>query len=162
MTAERFDSILRTLSKMPQLPGLSFRGRAPGSTFGRGEGQLIVTKLTTATSRDVRVATENFTTDGVFAIVGKTGRAIEQYVPHPEEREVVFLPFTMLLVIKNARVGNLPVTIVEQLDFDHPPESPGRGGVNELGGRVAAAILAARKQPEVVLTNQGKYSGDIE
>ncbi len=69
---QRFDrkvaELLKALGKVPPRRGISYHGRPPGSTFGR-EGQALVTRLLTATSRDMWVATENFTADGLYVLI---------------------------------------------------------------------------------------------
>ena len=119
---------------------MTFRGRLLDSSYGR-EGQVIVTRELTATSRSVAVATENLTAPALYVVLGRTGRAIETLSHHPGEREVVFLPATMFSVVRSARIDDLPVTIVEQLNPEVAELDEPLGTLDEIAafavGRVA-------------------------
>ncbi|WP_191277546.1 hypothetical protein [Nocardioides flavus (ex Wang et al. 2016)] len=60
--------LLSALGKLPPHRGVTFRGRTLGSEFG-GEGQVVVTRELTATSRSVAVATENFTVPALHVVI---------------------------------------------------------------------------------------------
>lgn len=153
-------ALLVALEKLPPHRGVSFRGRSLDSSFGR-EGQVIVTRELTATSRSVAVATENLTSPALYVVLGRTGRAIEDLSRHPHEREVVFLPASVFKVVMSARVDDLPVTIVEQLnpelgDLDEP-----LGTLEEIAAFTVARVGEARDQAPVEVTSPGKFAGDI-
>src|SRR5690606_24607890 len=106
------DELLAALEKLPAASGVTYRGlsadaAAPASTF--------VTHEFTATSRDPRVATENFTASAVVAIAGRTGRDIAFLAHNPAEAEVVFLPGTILRPVSSVLVVYLTVHITEEL-----------------------------------------------
>ncbi len=158
---EAVATLLRGLSRLPGYDGVTFRGRPAGARFGAAAGQVLVSTGLVATSRDPRVASENFTVEEMYAVVGNAGRAIESLSQHPDEHEVVFLPATMFLVLKRARVGDLPVTVVEQLDPQRDPADGGSASLEEVAGRIAAAVLSARERADTAVHSPGKFVGDI-
>jgi hypothetical protein len=83
---------------MPSYDGISFRGRSASAALGHS-GQVVVSSGLVSTSQDIRVATENFSCEGIYAVVGNSGRSISSYSQHPHEKEIVFLPSTMFLVV---------------------------------------------------------------
>ena len=157
---EAVATLLSGLRKLAGFDGITYRGAPTDAAFGR-EGQVLVSTGLVATSRDPRVATENFSSAGLYAVVGNAGRAIEAYSQHLDEREVVFLPSTMFLVVKRARVGDLPVTIVEQLDPDRDPDERGASSIEETARVVVAQVAAAREREPVVVHAAGKFCGEI-
>jgi hypothetical protein len=60
-----------------------------------------------ATGRDPRVATENFATDGAYAVIGSRGRDIASVSRHPPEQEDVSRPGSMFLPIERFDVDGL-------------------------------------------------------
>ncbi len=153
-------SLLTALEKVPPHRGVSFRGRSLDSTYGR-EGQLIVTRELTATSRSVAVATENFSVPALYVVLGRTGRAIESLSQHPEEHEVVFLPASMFTVVKSARIDDLPVTIVEQLNPEIEELDEPLGTLEEIAAFAVQRVGEAREAGPVVVSTPGKFAGDI-
>ncbi|GAA1477018.1 hypothetical protein GCM10009623_14640 [Nocardioides aestuarii] len=161
-TREQVSTLLGALEKLPPHRGVSYRGIPAAARFGHHEGQVVVTQLLTASSRDVRVATENFTSAGLYVIVGRTGRAIERLSQHPEEREVAFLPVSTFLVLQRARIGDLLVVVVEQLNPELGiPDDP-LATLEDLGRLAAVRVREGREQPPVRVGSPGKYCGDIE
>ncbi|MCP3420726.1 hypothetical protein [Nocardioides pinisoli] len=153
-------ALLVALEKLPPHRGVSFRGRSLDSSFGR-EGQVIVTRELTATSRSVAVATENLTSPALYVVLGRTGRAIEDVSRHPAEREVVFLPASMFTVVKSARVDDLPVTIVEQLNPELGQLDEPLGSLEEIAAFTVEKVRQARDDGPVEITTPGKFVGDI-
>jgi hypothetical protein len=159
---ETLDHLLTALEKLPRYRGVSFRGIGSTSGLGFHAGGFVLTQGLVATSRDPRVATENFSAEGLYAVVGDSGRSLEGHSQHPDEREVVFLPGVAFHVVKHARVGDLPVVIVEELDpaaFETPPEP---ASLDEVGASIGRAVLAARELPPVPVSSPGKFVGDID
>lgn len=153
-------ALLRALEKLPPHRGVSFRGRSLDSSFGR-EGQVIVTRELTATSRSVAVATENLTAPALYVVLGRTGRALEDLSRHPGEHEVVFLPATMFTVVKSARIDDLPVTVVEQLNPEMTELDEPLGTLDEIAAYAVGRVGQARDQGPVEITTPGKFVGDI-
>src|SRR5262249_11829011 len=94
-SAEQLDALLSALGKLPPYHGLSYRGYA--GRQGPGFQRALTSPVLVATSRDPRVATENFSTDGLYAVIGSRGREIATLSRHPQEQEVVFRPGSMFL-----------------------------------------------------------------
>lgn len=164
-TDEQVATLLRALQKLPPSSGVTFRGIDPDTTFGTRPGEAVVTTGLTATSRDIRIATENSTASGLFVIAGRTGRALEQFSRFPAEHEVVFLPSTLFRAVRSARLGTLPVVIVEQLDPADPAPAPLGDGELEPWQewlRIAArSHMDALKQPPAQISSPGKFVGEI-
>jgi hypothetical protein len=158
-------ALLRALTKLPPYAGVSYRGFDADATFGTRPGEARVTTGLTATSRGIRIATENSTTSGLFVIAGMTGRALANYSRFPAEHEVVFLPSTLFRVAGSAHLGTLPVVIVEQLDPARPPAEQAEDREAEPWQEwlrtAAEAHTAALELPQVEVTSPGKFVGDI-
>jgi hypothetical protein len=152
-------AMLATLEQLPPHEGVVFRG-CEARSHERWPGRAHVTQGLLSTSRDPRVATENFTTDAVYAILSRTGRGIEQFSAARHEHEVVFLPGTIFTLVTRVRVKDLGVTIVEEFvpDADAEPEPVDFGAVQEEIGR---AILEAGLREPVPAPIEGKFAGDI-
>lgn len=153
------ETLLSTLEQLPPHEGVVFRG-CDARSHERWPGRARVTEALLSTSRDPRVATENFTTDAVYAILGRTGRAIEQFSAARHEREVVFLPGTVLTLVTRVRFKDLGVTIVEEFDPDAEgePEAVDFAALQEEIGR---AIREAELRDPVPPANPDKFVGDI-
>jgi len=151
--------LIRGLEKMPHWPGISFRGATAGDSFLTHAGVLVSQGLT-ATSRDSRVATENFTTPGIYAFLGVHGRAIEQVSAHPEEREVVFLPGSLFSVATTVRYDTHVVTVVEELDLERDPDSP-KSVLDDVLRDVAAHLQRDRDASTLLIASPGKFAGDV-
>src|ERR1044072_6958549 len=96
------NSVVDTISQLPATPSVVYRGMSgtpPANSF-------TVAALLPA-SADPRVATENFTSDRVAAIVTVTGRSIAALSRHPQEQEVAILPGTLLLPVGEVDVPGL-------------------------------------------------------
>lgn len=165
-TDAQVSALLGALRKLPGHPGITYRGIGEDASFGTREGAAVVTRGLVASSRDIRVATENSTASGLYVISGTTGRAIEQFSTHPTEREVVFPPSTLFRAVCKARLGDLPVVIVEQLDPACPPAAPAAEQEVEPWPEwlrtAAEAHRAALTMPPVEITSPGKFVGDID
>jgi hypothetical protein len=161
-TEQQVSTLLGALEKLPPHRGVSYRGIPADARFGHHEGQVVVTRLLTASSRDVRVATENFTSAGLYVVVGRTGRAIEHLSQHPEEQEVVFLPVSTFLVLQRARIDDLLVVVVEQLNPELGPTDDPLATLEELGALAVVRVREARQRPPVRVGSPGKYCGDVE
>ncbi|KQW47925.1 hypothetical protein ASC77_16080 [Nocardioides sp. Root1257] len=157
---QRFVDFLNGLDKLPPWTGLSFRGLPPGP-FPE-EGATILAEGVTATSRDPRVATENFAVRGLWAISGRSGRAIEQLSAAPDEREVVFRPGSLFTVLKVARLGDLAVVLLDDVAFWATGDQPVSATPLADFARLAKArIDDALEGPQVQVAAPGKFVGPI-
>jgi hypothetical protein len=157
--APDLEAFLSTLERLPPYTGVVFRG-CEARSHERWPGRALVTSGLVAASRDPRVATENFTTEAVYAILSRTGRPIEQLSAARHEREVLFLPGTVLTLVTRARVDDLPVTIVEEFDPHRSDDEPPVDG-HALQVEIGRAVLEARARPPVEPLRPGRLSGDI-
>lgn len=163
MTGPTPDELLAALEKLPAASGVTYRGlsadaAAPASTF--------VTHEFTATSRDPRVATENFTASAVVAIAGRTGRDIAFLAHNPAEAEVVFLPGTILRPVSSVLVGDLTVHITEELLTDDAgaaqPDPALPSSLEALTALVTDAITTARSAAaSMTIASPGKFCGPL-
>lgn len=152
--------LLETLEELPELRDVVFRGWQETDVWSSGAGSFVTTALT-STSRDPRVASENFTTTGLYAVVSRTGRSIEAFSQRREDREVVLLPGTVLVWHKRVRVGDVRVTVVEQvlLDQSHAQPTWTEEGLDRL---IAARVLAAQQRDDVPVAQPGRFVGAFE
>ncbi|MFC6341384.1 TNT domain-containing protein [Nocardioides hankookensis] len=157
---QRFVDFLNGLDKLPPWTGLSFRGLPPGP-FPE-EGATILAQGVTATSRDPRVATENFAVRGLWAISGRSGRAIEELSAAPDDREVVFRPGSFFKVLKVARLGDLAVVLIDDVAFWATGRQPVTATPLADFARLAKArIEDALQEPPVQVGVPGKFVGPI-
>lgn len=153
------EAFLATLEQLPPHEGIVFRG-CEARSHERWEGRAHVTDSLLSTSRDPRVATENFSTEAVYAILSRAGRGIEQFSAARHEHEVVFLPGTILTLVTRVRFKDLGVTIVEEFvpAPDADPQPVDLAAVEEEIGR---SLLQAELREPVPASIPGKFAGDI-
>lgn len=156
--SERASALLKELQSFPGWSGISFRGMSASAEFGKTANTAVARGLV-ATSRDSRVATENFTTPGVYAVMGTEGRGIESVSRHPKEFEVLFLPGTAFGVVGTIDVDGYPVVLVRQakLSADTPDLD-----MADFETRARNAVASGRAGAPVEITSPGKYVGDID
>jgi hypothetical protein len=156
---ERLAALLSALDKLPPYRGLSYRGYAgrQGQTFQRA----IPSGVLVSTSRDPRVATDNFSTDGVYAVIGRRGRDLTSVSEHPDEQEVVFRPGSVYLPIERFDVDDLEVAIVEELDPDNDPNAAPPFTLDQLKDQMTEAIRDSRGRPSVDDITPGKFVGPL-
>lgn len=168
---ERLAALLSALDKLPPHRGLSYRGYAgrQGQTFQRA----IPSAVLVSTSRDPRVATDNFSTDGVYAVIGRRGRDLTSVSEQPDEQEVVFRPGSVFLPIERFDVDGLEVAVVEELDPDNEPNAQPNAQpidqpidqppftLDQLKDQMTEAIRDARGRPSVDDVTPGKFTGPL-
>lgn len=152
-------AMLATLEQLPPHEGIVFRG-CEARSHERWAGRAHVTESLLSTSRDPRVATENFTTDAVYAILSRAGRGIEQFSAARHEHEVVFLPGTVLTLVMRVRFKDLGVTIVEEFVPD-PEVEPSDVDLSVVQEEIGRAILEAELREPAPPSIPGKFAGDI-
>ncbi len=156
---ERLQRLLDGLDQLSPHPGISFRGRSRDASFGR-MGDVVVTIGLLPTSRDARVATENFRTHELYAVLGRTGRFLRPFSAHPEEEEVLFPPGTMLRAVSSFATGPFEVTLVEEM-VPEEGQPPPRDLEHDMQ-RVVSALEAAQRRPEVQVPVPDKFVGDVD
>lgn len=144
------------VSQAPIARGLTFRGVPLDGKVPEGGH---VTTRPTVTSRDPRVATENFAHTYLLAIAARTGRALpdgEVVLP----AGVTFLPVAQIKV----RDADVTVRLIEEIDKSGgPTDNSGLPeSLNAFFDEVSARVLQAFGRPAVDVTEPGKFSGDVE
>ncbi len=160
----RVARMLAALEKLPRTRGLTFRGLPAGESPPSG---AIVTSLVNPTSRDPRVASENFAHPTLLAIATRSGRDISMFGADPSEAELVLLPGVMLLPLADVRVeeADLTVVLVEEVDLNAsaPDEPAGQfPSLDAFAADVTAVVLSAYRRPALPLTSPGKFTGAVE
>lgn len=144
---------LRALERLPPYTGIVFHGLPSVPSLAPARW----TRGVTATSKDPRIATENFSTPVVVAIVSRTGRDISFLSAQQAEQEVVLPPETVLLEVARTTLDDgRPVVIAEQLT-DPDPAVALPPTLDDLVAHVRQTLHAARAQPAVAITTPGKF-----
>ena len=148
-------ALLRALEKLPPFTGIVFHGlpTMPDLSAPRW------TRGLTATSLDPRVATENFSSPIVAAIVSRTGRALTAFSAHPGQQEVVLPPEVVLRTVglETGPDGRTPLVVIEQLaELDPKANLPAtlEGLVQEVKARLRDAMAL----PPVEISSPGKFT----
>lgn len=157
--ASKAETILDSLLQLPPFQDVVFRGWNGTDRWSSGAGSFVTTGLT-PTSRDPRVASENFTTTGLYAIASRTGRCIEQFSADRVGREVVLLPSTVLVWGRQARVSEVRVTIIEEIVLGE--EGRVFADQEDLERTIAARVLAAVDRPPVEIAQPGRFVGPFD
>lgn len=157
--SEQLANLLSALDKLPPYRGLSYRGYV--EPLPARPQRATVSPVLVATSKDPRVATDNFTTRGLFAIIGNRGRDLTSVGTRPHEQEVVFRPGSMFLPIERFEVDGLEVAIIEDLDPDVDKSVPPRYTLEELKEQMRTAITEARARGPVEGITAGKFVGGL-
>ncbi|WP_270353268.1 hypothetical protein [Microbacterium testaceum] len=146
-------ALLRALERLPAYTGVVFHG-LPGVPPLK---PARWTRGLTATSRDPRIATENFSTPAVAAIVSRTGRNIAAFAANPAEQEIVLPPEVVLLEVARISLPDgRPVTIIEQL-AEQDPSASLPSTLEALADQVQQTLQGAWESADVPITTPGKF-----
>jgi hypothetical protein len=145
--------VLRALSRLPPHTGIVFHGLPEMPDVARPRQTLGLT----ATSRDPRIATENFSTPVIAAIISRTGRDITAHSVHPGEREVVLAGASFVEIAQVRSDDGPPVILIGQ-DGPYPPDPRLPGNLDELVATVVRLIRAAHAEGPVEITTPGKFT----
>ncbi|GGH47467.1 hypothetical protein [Microbacterium album] len=138
---------VEAVSRLPVYRGLSWRAADFALTTP------LTTEMPIPTSRDVRVATENFRVAGAHLFVTTGAREIGPLAANPAEQEVVLLPGARLVPVSALHeVEGVKVQVVlEQPPANEPlPEYPDDEGIGTL-------IRDARSRADVAVTSPGRF-----
>ena len=145
--SEAMDRFVQSASRLPAYSGLVWRAA----------GFELTTPFTSdapiPTSSDLRVATENFSADGVHLFVTTAARDISALSAHPTDHEVVLLPGARLVPASAQReIDGLRVqTVIEQPAPGQPlPVTPTDDEIRDL-------VRAARGAGEAVIASPGRF-----
>lgn len=155
--------LLSALGKLPIARVIAFRGLPEGNPAPAG---ATVTSLLTATSRNPQVAGENFAHRRLVAIASRKGRDIGMLAANPVEAEIVFLPGTTFLPLKEVSVPgtDVAVLLVEEVDVGGGAVRDDRGmpaSLADFESRVLEAVGEAFRAPPIVLSSPGKFAGPL-
>lgn len=145
------DDILTSLSALPAMPAITYRGMA---------GPKPISSFTLSgilpTSMDPRVASENFTAEWLAAIVSITGRLVAPFARYREEQEIALLPGTLLLLAGSVDVPGLPDSV---LLLAEPGDAPGLPADSAaLKDAVIQQITSALASPDVTVHTPGRFA----
>ncbi|PSL04781.1 hypothetical protein CLV30_105248 [Haloactinopolyspora alba] len=159
MTEPSASTLLAALEKLPATAAVTYHGLPAGAEAPTG---TFVTQGFTATSRDPRVGTENFTAAELVAIAGRTGRDIAFMSQHSAEAEVVLLPGTILRPLRTLRTADgLAVHVLEELltgDESGRPHPSLPRSADALADLVTGTVAAAQDQAlPVQVSSPGKF-----
>jgi hypothetical protein len=177
----------RAAAAFPQ-PGVSFRGGfGPLGRDRYSVGTTLRHSGLLRSSRDVRVATENFADDDIVVLFGREGRDLDGESEHPEEAETVFWPDPRIRVVaqtrlegrRDARLGDSLGDRAAHRRADHTDEprladepfltvvvvesgsSDTPTDVDDAVQRAARLIAAARGLPPADIVSPGRFRGPI-
>ncbi|MFI5622195.1 hypothetical protein ACIA03_01890 [Nocardioides sp. NPDC051685] len=156
---EKARALVEELRRVPSWWGVSFRGFTRESQFGLGTRSTVARGLVPA-SRNLRMATENYTCAGAYAIVGPDGRAIES-IAIKDEQEVVFLPGTFFQFVGDFEVAGFPIRLVNQTTIN--PADRAEVDWDNIRARVATLHEYETKKVKgnYRIHTPGKFIGDI-
>ena len=151
---------LAALDKLPPYEGITFRGLDPGAV---APTSVAVVAGVMASSRNVRVATENFTSTEVFALLNRTGRDISALSAHSDEAEVVVRPGSLWRPLMTVELVSPAVRVhfLEELEVSGASRLPESWGsdLEDVRSRVMRAIQVSAAREPVEVHIPGKFSG---
>lgn len=151
---------LATLDKLPPYAGVVYHGLRSDP----GNGAVTLRGLA-ASSRSPRVASENFSTPFLLAILTRTGRDLAPLAGNPSEQETVLLPGTVLVDVERFTLASPPleVCIFEEISIGEaatiPPEWP--ASREALKDFIQAGIDTAFAGVPVNVASPGKFIADL-
>ena len=151
------EAFFATLEQLPPHVGVVFRG-CEARSHERWAGRAHVTETLLSTSRDPRVATENFTTEAVYAILSRAGRGDRAVLGSPS-RARGRLPAGHDLHAGHAREGQGPRR--DDRRGVRPRAEPPPVDFAALQEEIGRAILEAELREPVPQPIAGKFAGDI-
>jgi len=149
---------LAALDKMPPVGGLAWRGidDVPGSVPALG-----VLTAVAPTSRNPRVATENFTARTILVLLTRTGRDLSAFSAHPHEAEVIQRPGSVWRRLPDRQVSSpAPLVVLEEVDpAGYTPPTDWPATLAELDNQLQTLLSSAWQQAPVDVTRPGNFVG---
>lgn len=108
------------------------------------------------TSADPRIASENFTSERLAAIVTVSGRFIAPMSRHPDEQEVAILPGTLLLAAGSVALPGAANDVVLLAETGTAPGLPGDS--TELRQVVTQQVSDALARQAVAIHSPGRFA----
>jgi hypothetical protein len=151
---------LDAIAKLPDFNGVTFRGLSAGEPE---PPELGVAAGVLSSSRDVRVASENFTAARLLVLLNRTGRSISEFSEHPREGEVVVRPGSVWRRLIEVTTPGLqqPALVLEELDPSGRTPSPTEWGdtLDEVAARVVRLVQQGIAGEQVAVAVPGKFAG---
>lgn len=161
-------TFLDAIGKLPAAGGLVYRGLVGGGPASDPVPLGVLAGLA-ATSRDPRVATQNFACDTLLVLLTRTGRDLSALSAHPEEHEVLQRPGSVWSRLPDlpglpavpGRAGQARVVVAEELDPSGTVPAVGwPDTLAALAATVAQALSDAIARPPVPVHRPGVFVGD--
>ena|GEM_PF-520187 len=131
-----------TQLSLPPAPGVSFRGWVHLADLGTVD---VATKLLTAASVDIPVATAGFTTSELGIAVGRTGRDLGAFSAMPEAEEITYPPGRIFRGHPLTTVDGLSLRVYEEWAIGDGGQPISMGiDPSEVVAMVSAMIPKAR------------------
>ena len=138
-------------SRLPVYTGLAWRSA----------GFELTTPFTSEapmpTTRDLRVATENFRVADVHLFLSTAGRDLAPLSAHPAEQEVVLLPGARLVPVSSRHdVEGLRVQVILEQPASGAPLPPA-----PTDDEIGALVRASRAEGPVAIHRPGRYGASL-
>lgn len=150
---------LDAIAQLPEFTGVTCRGLAADEQEPPAVG--VVTSVL-ASSRDARVASENFASGRLLVLLNRTGRSIAKFSEHPGEGEVVVRPGSVWQRLIEVSIPGVtaPALVLEELDPTGSMPAPTQWGATlaELAANVVRLVQEASASDAVPVEVRGKYS----
>lgn len=145
------DTLTAAIAALPATPGISFRGMT-----GPPPARSFVVSAVLPTSADPRIASENFQSDRIAAVVTVTGRSVAPLSRHPDEQEIAILPGTLLLPAGSVAVAGLSNPVLLLVETGWAPGLP--ADREELEGAITDKVASALAQSAVPIHSPGRFT----
>lgn len=159
----RADEFIAAVGAMDPTPALTF---AATHEIVEGEGggpvavtrePVIVLETIVPMTTSVRVATDNFRRHSLVALRGRTGRLLAPFSDRPEEGETVYLPGTVVLTVGVRTVGDLTVTLLEEIELGAKPFPAADDELAALLEEIGRRVSDERSAPERTIPRPDKW-----
>jgi hypothetical protein len=153
------EQFLGAIAKLPPAGGLTWRGLdSPADTVP----PVGVLTGVVSTSRDARVATENFTARTILVLLNRSGRDLSMLSANPAEAEVVQRPGSVWHRLPDLEIAGAPAPVVALEEFDvegraQPSDWPTT--LPELTTRVSQLLSTAQQSDQVPITRPDVFVG---
>lgn len=154
---EHLRTLLTALAKLPRADVVSFHGGRLPSVVGASE--VFTLRGITATSLDLRVATEAGAFRELVAFRSYTGRWVSPFSRHPDEQEVAFLPGTSFRMMGSVSISvgseACPCSVVEEVVDGQPALDPA------VLHRDVERAASTTPLEAYAVTSPGKFTADL-
>lgn len=144
-------NLVDDLSRLPASPGITYRGMS-----GPPPTSAITVAFVLPTSANPRVASENFSSERLAAIVTISGRLVAPLSRYPDEQEIAILPGTVLLSVGSVAIPGLFHEVVLLAETGTAPGLPKDSA--ELREVVTQQVTGALTTPSVNIGSPGRFA----